>query len=484
MNEKDDLLTQIKYLEEQAKPLDSTEEERSLLLNAVNNYTEDFLKSLPSQKTYEVAGYEKQKGDAFFEIDDESSGIDCLLSFITKRVDKPGLNPPSGGHFAYIPAGGLYASALADFIAAVSNRYAGVFFASPGAVRTENALIRWAGRLVGYTGDFGGNLTSGGSLANMIAVAAARDTRNIKARDVEISVIYTCSQAHHSLIKALKVTGLGECIVRMIDTDEHYRMDMRHLKKQIDEDKRAGLKPFLLFGNAGSTDTGAIDPLEEMATISSTYGLWFHVDAAYGGFFLLLEEGRKKMKGIHLADSVILDPHKGLFIPYGSGIVLVKNVRHLLAANSYDAHYMQDAQGADYEYSPTDLSPEMSKHFRGLRMWIPLKLYGTKPFVSSLEEKLLLTRYFYEEVRKLGFHTGPYPDLSVVVFWYVPAQGDANAYNKGIMESIKQDGRVFISTTTIDGQFVLRFVALSFRTHIEQVDILLQILRDHRKQNS
>lgn len=271
---------------------------------------------------------------------------------------------------------------------------------------------------------------------------------------------------------------MDECVIQEIDTDDHYRMNLVKLKTQISIDKQNGLRPFLLIGNAGSTDVGAVDPLLEMASIAKENNLWFHVDAAYGGFFLLTQEGRKKLQGIELADSVIMDPHKGLFIPYGLGIVMVKDSYHLLAANSYDANYMQDAKTHEDEYSPSQLSPELSKHFRGLRMWLPLKIHGEKPFAASLEEKILLTRYFYEKVKELGFQTGPYPDLSIVMFWYEPIQGDANEYNKEILKKIQTDGRIFISSTMIKNKFLLRFAALSFRTHIEHVDLLLERLRD------
>jgi glutamate/tyrosine decarboxylase-like PLP-dependent enzyme len=397
---------------------------------------------------------------------------------LQERIDKTGLNPASGGHLGYIPGGGIYASALGDYIAAITNRYAGVFYASPGAVRIENALINWVGKLIGYTNNFGGNLTSGGSFANLIAIATARSAGKIKTKNLENTVIYVCQQAHHSILKALKITGMEECIIRIIELDDHFRMNINKLQLQIEKDKKEGLHPFLLLGNAGSTDVGAVDSLYEMAVIAKENHLWFHVDAAYGGFFLLTKEGREKMKGIELADSVIMDPHKGLFIPYGLGIVMVKNIQHLLAANNFDANYMQDTKSQENEYSPSQLSPELSKHFRGLRMWLPLKLHGQKPFAASLEEKILLTRYFYEKVKLLGFKTGPFPDLSIIIFWFEPKEGDANEYNKMILKKIQSDGRVFISSTLIKNKFLLRFVALSFRTHKEHVDLLLTLLKD------
>ena len=478
MQNEDKIVEQIKKFENESQSLDLPELERKALLKKVNNYTEAFLNTLPQKKAYEKKGYEKDKRDDEFKIKNEVTSLQEALTLIEERVDRPGLNPASGGHLGYIPGGGIYTSALGDYIAAITNRYAGVFYASPGAVRVENSLINWVANLIGYRDNYGGNLTSGGSFANLIAIAAARTAGNLKGKDLETTVLYVCRQAHHSILKALKITGMDECVIRIIELDEHFRMDIELLLVQIEKDKKEGLHPFMLFANAGTTDVGAVDPLEQMAAIAKKNQLWFHVDAAYGGFFLLTKEGKERLKGIELADSVIMDPHKGLFIPYGLGIIMVKNIQHLLAANNFDANYMQDTKSQEYEYSPSQLSPELSKHFRGLRMWLPLKLHGEKPFAASLEEKILLTRYFYKKVKQLGFKTGPYPDLSIIIFWFEPKQGSANHFNKEILEKIQEDGRIFISSTLIKNKFLLRFVALSFRTHIEHVDLLLSQLKD------
>lgn len=472
------LIPAIRQFENQGRALEVSADERASLLQTVSQYTESFLNSLPKQKTYEKEGHRRLHDDDAFEIKNGTKSIGSIISLLQKRIDGIGLNPPSGGQLGYIPTGGIYTAALGDYIAAVTNRYAGVFYASPGAVRLENALIRWVAKLVGYKENFGGNLASGGSIANLIALSAAREAGKSKTNDPTTWVVYLCQQSHHSILKALKITGMDVCVIREIPLDENYRMDTRLLRKQIRKDKKEGLHPLLLCANAGSTDVGAVDPLEEMGNTAKEFKLWFHVDAAYGGFFLLTKDGREQLKGIHLADSIILDPHKGLFLPYGLGIVIVKDVKYLLAANNFDANYMQDAFNADEELSPSQLSPELSRHFRGLRMWLPLKLHGIKPFAANLEEKLLLTRYFYEKVKELGFQTGPWPDLSVVTFWYEPANGNANDFNRKIVAQIQNDGRLFISSTTINNRFLLRFAALSFRTHLQHVNLLLEQLED------
>jgi glutamate/tyrosine decarboxylase-like PLP-dependent enzyme len=208
------------------------------------------------------------------------------------------------------------------------------------------------------------------------------------------------------------------------------------------------------------------------------------VDAAYGGFFMLTREGREKLRGIEKSDSLIVDPHKGLFLPFGIGIVLIKNKKQMAATHYYQANYLQDTLSATDESSPADLSPELTKHFRGMRMWLPLQLHGLKPFRACLEEKLMLAKYFYAEIKKLGFETGPAPELSVVIYRFLPKKGNANGFNKKLMETVQKDGRVFISSTLLNGNFMLRFACLSFRTHLRHVDTLLSILRENVKKNT
>jgi aromatic-L-amino-acid decarboxylase len=342
----------------------------------------------------------------------------------------------------------------------------------------ENMLIRWMNGLVGYPEKASGNLTSGGSLANLIAIVTARDTKAITAKNIERSVIYLSEQAHHSVDKAIRIAGLRECVIRFVPIDEKFRIIASVLEKQIEADRAEGLNPFLVVASAGTTDVGAIDPLGEIGRIAKQHGLWYHIDAAYGGFFILTEEGKRKLAGIEASDSLAIDPHKGLFLPYGLGVVLVRDRAALQAAHYYTANYMQDAVSSDDEPSPAEISPELTKPFRGLRLWLPLKLHGVAPFRACLEEKLLLAKYFHEEIQKLGFECRLEPELSVVVYRYVPETGDPNAFNKALLEAVVGDGRVFISSTVLDGHYTLRFACLAFRTHLRTVDTLLSVLKE------
>jgi glutamate/tyrosine decarboxylase-like PLP-dependent enzyme len=475
-----ELLDRLRELERAARPLDPGASRRKALRGAVVASSERFLRKLHSLKAY-VETRDKGIGLLDTPISAHGIAIEAAIERLEHDVVRPGGNPASAGHLAYIPGGGLYHAALGDFLAAVSNKYAGIFFTGPGAVRMENMLLRWVADLVGYPAAAGGNIASGGSIANLAAIATARDAHGLKGADYASAVVYLTSQAHHCLEKALRLAGMGETQVRAVPTDDRFRMRPDALAAAIAADRARGLRPWLVIAAAGTTDTGAVDPLDTIATIARRERCWFHVDAAYGGFFLLTAHGREMLRGIEHSDSVVLDPHKSLFLPYGTGIVLVRDGAALAATHGASGHYMQDALSEASEISPADVSPELSKHFRALRMWLPLMLAGTRPFEAALEEKLLLARYFHEEIQTLGFEAGPSPDLSIVTYRWAPAGMDldeANRRNQMIVEGVRRDGRVFISSTMLDGRFTLRMAVLAFRTHRRTIDVALRVLRE------
>ena len=464
-------------LEKLSALLEPDYKRRKEVRESVLNYTESFLEEISESKGYEMTG---DKGIGLLEspISDDPIDIDEAISLVAYNVDRPGLNPASGAHLGYIPGGGIYYSSLGDYMAAISNRYAGVFFASPGAVYMENMMIEWMAGLVGYPKSSGGNLTSGGSIAHLTAIVTARDAFGIKAKDFDKVVVYLSKQVHHCIDKALRLAGMGESIKRYIPLDEKYRIIPEKLEEAISKDKASGFIPWLIIASAGTTDTGAVDPLDTIGDIAKKFKLWYHIDGAYGGFFALIEEGKRILKGLEKSDSLVIDPHKTLFLPYGSGVVIVKDKKKLYNSQYYQANYMQDTLNSTEELSPADLSPELTKHFRGLRLWLPLKLIGLKPFKAALEEKLLLARYFYEEVKKLGFETGPYPQLSIVTFRWVPKNEDADKINEKLVNEIQKDGRVFISSTRLDGKFTLRLAIVSFRTKLQTVDLAIAVLKE------
>jgi len=466
------LKQQILELQNISSALEPTETQRNQYIDQVNNYANSFINTLENTNAYS----KETEPNNVFVITSKKKSLQEILKIYADEVATKGINAASGGHIGYIPGGGIYTSAIADYLVDVTNEYSGMYFASPGAVTIENELIDWMKSIFGFPETAIGNLTSGGSIATLIALTSARDKHGIKNAKIEKSVIYLSQQVHHCINKALRIIGLEDVIIRHIELDCNSRIIPEDLQTKIEIDKSSGLNPFLVIASSGTTDTGAIDPLQLISDIAKTNNLWFHIDAAYGGFFILTKAKKEAFKGIELADSLVIDPHKGLFLPYGLGAVLVKDKASVYHSHHYRANYMQDAIGDSMPVNPADVSPELTKHFRGLRLWLPLQLHGIEPFVACLEEKLLLTTYFRERLLEIGFKTGPEPDLSVSYFWYPSTLIDENIFNEKLIEEIHNDGEIFLSSTIINEKFVIRIAILSFRTKIETIDRAVKMI--------
>ena len=478
-------LNRIEQLREIALPLEPDAEQRIQWRKQVIQYTDAFMDSLPDRPAV-VATEDQGAGILDSPISEGPIPIEQALDLLKNHVDRPGENEgTSSGYLAYIPSGGLYAAALGDYIAAVTNRYVGLSYCSPGAAHIEPILWRWMADFIGYPATAAGDFTSGGSIANLSAIVTAREAHQLKAADYPRAVAYLSDQTHHSVVKGLKIAGMKECIVRHIQLDQNHRMRADALEAAIHDDQRAGLLPWLIVASAGTVDTGAVDPLASIADIARNNQLWLHVDGAYGAMFALCEMGKAILRGLERADSVTLDPHKGLFMTLGTGAVLVRNGDDLLKSYRSHANYLEgvETDSATGEVSQADLSPELTRPFRGLRLWLALKLTGVAPFRAVLEEKLLLARHFYEGLQQLdGFVAGPPPDLSVVMFRYKPRRGNANEFNQKLIKAIQHDGRIFLSSTKINGEVFLRLAVLGFRTHLETIELALEILKQKAKE--
>jgi aromatic-L-amino-acid/L-tryptophan decarboxylase len=474
----------IQRLAEISQALEPDLGEREALAAAVNTYISQYLENLAEMPAYRRS---KKQRDFLRKacIGEDGESIDHILHLLSENVTTVGINIPSGRYLGHIPSGGLFHAALGDYLAAVTNRYSGIYFIGPGAVQIENILLRWMASTIGYPETASGNLTSGGSIANLIAIVTARESYDIRGETISRSVVYTTEHAHHSVHKALHIAGLRDCIQRLVPVDAVYRMNPAALNQLIEADKQAGLNPWLVIASAGTTNSGTVDPLAAIGEIANAHKLWFHIDGAYGGLFVLCPEGREILNGTDTSDSMTMDPHKSLFLPYGTGTVLVKDRQKHYAAFSAEADYIENTLADLVELSPSDLSPELTRHFRGLRLWLPLKLVGLRPFRAALSEKIYLARYFYEQIQGMdGFEVGPFPDLSIVTYRYLPRRGNPDEFNRRLMESIQKEGRVFISSTRIDGKFVLRAAILSFRTHLDEIDLTLQVLKEHAQRLS
>jgi aromatic-L-amino-acid/L-tryptophan decarboxylase len=255
-------------------------------------------------------------------------------------------------------------------------------------------------------------------------------------------------------------------------------MDVERLGAIVRQDRTQGLRPFCVIASAGTTNTGKVDPIRDLVRIARDEDLWLHVDGAYGGFFQLTERGRRLFDGVAEARSITLDPHKGMFLPYGTGSLLVREGKLLRDAHHVGAEYLQDLAPEEEIPNFADYSPELSRDFRGLRVWLPLLLHGVSAFRAALDEKLDLTQLLYRSLAGTsGFEVPWQPDLSVVAFRYRPSNGDPEAFNRRLLDRINQSKRVFLSSTMIESRFIIRACILSHRTHRDRVEEGAEIIR-------
>jgi aromatic-L-amino-acid decarboxylase len=402
-----------------------------------------------------------------------------LLALLFERAIPQSFNTAGPGYLAYIPGGGLFHTAVADLITDAVNRYMGLWIAAPALAQIEATVIRWFCDLVGYPASARGILTTGGSLANFSAVVTARRER--LPENFLPGTMYVSDQTHHSIQKAALLAGFPPANVRAIPVDAQFRIRVDVLEQRMAEDRKAGFTPFLVVGNAGTTNTGAVDDLLALAEITWHERVWFHVDAAYGGCFLFTTQGRTSLRGIEQADSVTLDPHKGLFLSYGTGSLLVKDGSALKRAHQVTAAYLPAGDDDPEIVDFANMSPELSREFRGLRVWLPFKMHGVTPFRRNLEEKLELTRWATAELRKIpGIEIVAEPQLSIVAFRLTrPGWGTEalNRLNHELLQRINAYKRVYLSSTLLHGTFVLRICVLSFRTHLDRMQMCLEDIR-------
>lgn len=411
-------------------------------------------------------------------VPEQGSALHPLLDLVFDTCIPRSFNAASAGYLAYIPGGGTYPAALADFIADTVNRYTGVWQASPLLVQLEANALDWLRDWMGFPDTTRGLFTTGGSMATFNAILCARE-RHLGA-DIRRGTLYTSDQAHHCVIKSAKLAGIMPDRVRAIPCDEHYRLPIDALRAAVATDRARGLTPFAVVSSAGTTNTGAVDPLDAIADLCAAEGLWHHVDGAYGAFFALCDETRMVLRGLERADSLTLDPHKGMFLPYGTGAVLVRDGAALRAAHEATADYLPAMPHPGEFYDPSQHGPDLSRGFPGLRVWLSLKMYGAAAFRAAVTEKRALARDAFSRIAALpGIVIDAPPELSLFAFhvsWPGATLAEEDAATRALMTRTSARGRVMISGATTRGRYVGRVCVLSFRTHQDEIDTLLRDL--------
>jgi aromatic-L-amino-acid decarboxylase len=450
--------------------LDPDLAEWQALAATVVDYLTGVLRDLPDAPASAFDGVDELIADPAMRRPPPETGRPLAeLLDVLDRAASVGLNTSHPGYLAFIPGSGLVSAGLAGLIGDVLNRYTGLAFPAPALVAMEADVLKWLTDLFALPTTAGGLFTSGGSLATFSALVTARHDR--LPEDFLRGTLYVTDQAHLSVLKAARLAGFPAAGVRIVPDDGAQRMDVAALRELVARDPQ----PFCVVANAGTTNTGAIDPLDAIADLCAHEGLWLHVDGAYGAAFQLTERGRRRLRGIERADSITLDPHKGFFLPFGTGCLLVRDTAPLRAAHSGDdAHYLQDIDAADLP-DFADLGPELTREFRGIRMWLPLHLHGVGAFREALDEKLDLADWAYTALAaEPALHLYGAPELTTVAFRC--ADDDATAE---LLRRVNAERRVRLSSTRIGGRFVGRITVLNHRTDRARVEEAVAAIRRH-----
>lgn len=410
---------------------------------------------------------------------EQGAALETLLAPLFDAWIPPSFTTPGPGYLAYIPGGGIYPAALADFIAATTNRYTGIWQAAPALVQLEANALDWLRDWMQFPAQARGLFTTGGSMAMFNAIACARE--KLLGNDIRAGTLYVSSQSHHCIAKAAKLAGIAHDRVRVIGVDGQFRLRLDELERAIAADRKVGLKPFMVFSTAGTTNTGAVDPIDAVADLAAREGLWHHVDGAYGGFFHMVPELRPLLAGLPRADSLTLDPHKGLFLPYGTGALLVRDGEALRALHSSTAGYLPDNQSEFYD--PAQYGPDLSRGFPGLRVWLTLKFFGAARYRAALAEKRELALWAAQEIAKIpGVVMDAEPQLSLFAFHLegprLGTRAAENAATRALMERVTARGQVMLTGAMAGERFLGRVCVLSFRTRRAQMELCVRQLAE------
>lgn len=401
-----------------------------------------------------------------------------VLKTFQEKVAPYSLRPHHPRFLAFVPGAPTFVSILGDWLCAGMNFFAGVWKEAPAASQIEILVLDWFKQFLRYPDSAAGVLTSGGSEANLIALVTARESVPVSSRPQLRA--YVCNQRHYSIDRAFMVLGLDRSHTRPIEVDNEGRMDVADLRRLIAEDRENGASPWLVVANAGATNTGAVDPISDIAAVCRQERLWLHVDAAYGWPAVLTEAGRETLAGIELADSLTLDPHKWFAQPFEAGCVLIRDGKRLPQTFQMRPEYLQDVAPEEGEVNFSDHGIALTRRFRALKIWLSIKVLGVAWFRRLVEHCCTLAAYAEELIRsRPGFEIVSPASLSIVCYRYLPQGQDvdsANRFNLDLCERVRETGRAFLSTTRLGEIVCLRFCFVNYRTTAQDVEQIIDLL--------
>jgi aromatic-L-amino-acid decarboxylase len=397
-----------------------------------------------------------------------------VLNFVLENVMTQSNVSTHRKTYAFVPGPSNYISVMSDTLATGFNIFAGGWVGSAGAAGLEISTLNWMLKLFNFPVKKGGGIfTSGGSMANLTALATARKVKC--GEDFSKAIIYLSDQAHSSNIKAINILGFKKEQIRIIPTNLEFKFSINKLKNAIAKDKIEGLKPFCLIASSGTTNTGTIDPLEELAVIAKKENIWFHIDGAFGGAVILSKKGKKILKGIDKADSLTIDPHKWLFQPYEIGCLLVRDHTCLSGTFTEKPEYLRDIEGNESEINFYDHGIELTRHFRALKFYMSIKTFGLKAFREAIDYNIKLAEQVEAVLRKSDKWEIVSPaNLAIINFRYNPvkenlSEDKIDLVNQKIAAKMMASGEAQLVTTILLGQVVLRMCLINPKTTLEDV---------------
>ena len=412
-----------------------------------------------------------------------------LLQFVKEKVLDTATNNLGPYLYAYVHAGGTQMSIVAEKLASTINQNGGKWHLSPVISEMEKRVIQWAGDMIHYSSEAGGVLVSGGSAANLAGLTVARNVffekKEVRKKGLfglKPFIAYASSEVHSCVDKSMDELGIGTDHLRKIRVNEDFTIDLKALDEAIKTDLENGFTPFCVIGNAGTVNTGAIDNLDALSAIARKYNLWFHIDGAYGGLAGSLDSIRNHYKGMELADSLAIDFHKWLYQPFEAGCLLVKDWETLRKTYFKKASYLNDSLEESGRLDFNEHYFQLSRSGKALKIWMSIKSYGIQRIKQMIQKDIDLTHYLADQLAtSQDLELVTKSNLSVACFRYIKdlkSEEEINQFNKKLIPALEKDGRVFITGTTINDQFVIRACLINHRMHEGTVDYLVKVIRE------